>query len=316
MPSTPSMPAAIGESAQRSAVTLPSGVLASIPLDSGTGAAPMALGFGAVWVGGHRSSLLYRINPHTDKITARINLGQETCGPIVMAAGRVWTGFCDGSTKELAVDPTTNQVVGSIQASEMIGDLGGSLWAASADSTKLLRIDPKTHATIATIHAPGDEGVIGGGFLWIADENVDTGEYSGVISKVDPTTGAVVSQLHTLTTDVSMYMIYARGVLWLKGASDAFLVRVDTATGKSAKVALVGFTALSDYSDDPVVDAMGSMWLRTASGVVSRLSLSTGASSATFAADPDAQGGMIAVGFGSLWEANFDSDTVWRVRTA
>jgi YVTN family beta-propeller protein len=295
-------------------VVLPSGVLASIAVDKGSAPNPVATGFGSVWVATHRSNTLYRIDPQTDKVSARIDLGQSTCGPIAIASGRVWTGFCDDSTKELAVDPTTNQVVGSLQASEVIGDLDGSLWATSVDSTQLLEVDPTTLRTKLAIAAPGDEGVIGGGYVWNADENVDTNAYSGVISKVDPATGAVLAQLHTPTTDLGMGMVYDDGLLWLKGPADKFLVRVDTSTGESTEVMLAGFAQMTDFGDDTPVIASGSLWVRTASGVVSRLSPSTGEPSATFPGDPNAQGGEIAVGFGSLWMSNFDSDTVWRVR--
>ncbi len=294
---------------------LPSGVLASIPLDKGVAPNPIIVGFGSVWVATHRANTLYRIDPQTDKVSAKIDLGQSTCGPLAIASGRVWTGFCDDSTKELAVDPTTNEIVGSLQASEVIGDLDGSLWATSVDSTQLLEVDPTTLKTKMSIAAPGDEGVIGGGYVWNADENIDTNAYSGVISKVDPATGSVVAQLHTPTTDLGMGMTYDNGLLWLKGPADTFLVRVDTATGESTKVPLAGFVQMDAFGDDTPVAASGSLWVRTASGVVSQLSPSTGEPSATFPADPKADGGEIAVGFGSLWISNFESDSVWRVRT-
>lgn len=312
---TPGVSSSLQASAVSTPAVLPSGVLAEIPLDKGSAPNPIVVGFGSVWVATHRANTLYRIDPQTDKVSAKIDLGQSTCGPLAIASGRVWTGFCDDSTKELAIDPTTNQVVGSLQASEVIGDLDGSLWATSVDSTQLLEVDPTTLKTKMAIAAPGDEGVIGGGYIWNADENIDSNAYSGVISKVDPTTGAVVGQLHTPTTDLGMGMTYANGVLWLKGPADTFLVRVDTTSGESTKVALAGFAQMVDFGDDTPVNASGSLWVRTASGVVSQLSLSTGAPSATFPADPTAEGGEITVGFGSLWISNFDSDTVWRVRT-
>ena len=297
-------------------VALPTGVLASIPLTSGDAPAVVGIAYGSVWVGSHRSNNLYRIDPKTDKVLATIDLGQTSCSQLIGADHLVWVAYCDDSTNEVGVSPLTNQVVASLPSAYVFGVAAGSLWAANADGSSLDRLDPKTYRLISTVPAAGEVGAIGGGYVWVVDENGD-GAYDGTISKVDPATGKVVATLRTASTSDYVYCVYADGLLWLRGANDGFLVRVDTATGKAAKVTITAQPIdLSDFSDDPVVAGLGSIWVRTTSKTVLRMDPMTGKGTGRYPGDPGANGGWPALGFGSLWEANFDSDTVWRVRVA
>ena len=287
-------------------------MLASIAVDTGSAPAPLVYGFGSIWVGTHRGNTLYRIDPNNDKIIARIDLNQSTCQPIKIGAGRVWTNFCDDSTKELAVDPQTNQVAGSIKTDTIYGFTGGFGWAASSDGTNSIRFDANTLRTVATIPTWGVDGAIANGYLWIAGGDPDTASCNDVITKIDPNTGKILARLHTPDTGTSMFMAAVRGILWLKGAIDDFLVRVDTTTGRASRVAIAHFGFLPAFNDDPPVADGSSLWLRTASETVTRLNGYSGHPEQAYPADSSAGGGYVAVGSGSLWIANFSTDTIWR----
>ena len=294
--------------------SLPSAVLASIQLDSGAAPAPMTMGYGSIWVGSHRTDNLYRIDPTTDRIAAKIDIGQNACTNMRAFDDRIWIGYCDDSTKEIVVSATTNQVVASIPSAAVYGDLDGAVWAASDDGSQLQRLDPTTYKVLASINAPGEEGVVGGGYVWVADSDPDSGIYNGTIFKVDPQTNQIAATLHTPETYLDVYMDYdeASGSIWLKGDNDHWLTALNTTTGVSRKIALAPYSALTDFDDDPPTSGLGSIWVRTADDMVSRIDPQSGVITARFPATGN--GGWLVVGFGSLWVANFDTDTVWRVQ--
>jgi streptogramin lyase len=304
-----------------SATPLPDGVLASIPLGIG-GLAPSvaAIGFGSVWVETHRGTELYRIDPTTDKVIAAIDVGQESCSEPGIGFGRVWLGPCDSSTKTIAVDATTNQVVGSFDA------LGGSeaftadaVWIPDNES-KLARIDPKTYKTLATydvMHAAPLAWVVSaGGWIWAGAEDGSSGAWEGGLAKVDPATGQVVSRL-TVPNPGSYATVTADlGYIWIKGDGDGRLVRINPKTEAIDTFDLSGFQGLSQLYDIWPATGLGSVWVRLTDDTVSRVDPETGKVTGTYPADAAGGGGWPTVGFGSLWVPNFGSDSIWRDRVA
>lgn len=298
--------------ASRTPEKLPGGVLTSIQLDSGSAPAPLTTAFGSVWVGSHRSTTLYRIDPHRDAIVARIDLNQSTCGPINVGGGRIWTNYCDDGSAQIAVDPQTNQVVGSLHVLIIVGFHSGSGYGISANQGRVVRFDPRTARPIATLPVSGINGLFAGGYLWLAGGDADAGIYNGVLTKVDPRTGKVVDRIRTPRTESFPFFTTAGRTLWFKGATDPFLVRVDISTGKATKVLIPHDRPLDSFGDAIPFAAMGSLWVRTSNGTVSRLDARTGQVTKTYPADQIGAGGYVAVGDGSLWVANFDTDTLWR----
>jgi hypothetical protein len=116
----------------------PKGVLAVIPTPGGP--LGIATGFGSVWVTSENGSVLYRIDPATNKVIARIDVGHAMCGVPGIGFGRVWVPDCDfGPQGLVVVDPATNRVVRAI-GDGVAGSVGlgaGRVWAGP-------RIDPAT----------------------------------------------------------------------------------------------------------------------------------------------------------------------------
>ena len=169
-----------------------------------------------MWVAAHRGNDVYRIDPKTDKVIAKIDLGQNSCTQLMPADNLMWLGFCDGSTTELGVSPLTNQVVASIPSAHVFGVAAGFLWASSVDGSTLERRDLTTYQVKSSIPVAGANGVIGGGYLWDVDERPD-GTYYDVITKVDVRTGQVVATLHTPDLNSYVFSVYADGILWVTG---------------------------------------------------------------------------------------------------
>jgi streptogramin lyase len=306
--SPPKAPPAATEKPEK----LPAGVLSLIRLDPGSAPAPIAVAFGYVWVGSHRSSTLFRIDPHRDLVSARINLNQDTCGQLVVGAGRLWAGPCDGSTKWIVIDPRTNEVTGSLSINWLYGFASGSGWASTWDDRSVVLFNPVTLRVVRTLPLTSLNGIIAHGYLWLAGGNADDGTYNGVITKVDIRTGKVVGRIHTPAINSSPFFASAPGALWFKGAVDGFMYRIDTTKNRVSRIVIPHYQMPVDYEDAFPTFAKGSMWVRSANGTVSRLNAHTGRLQRTYPADATGAGGYVAVGDGSLWIANFSSDTVWR----
>ena len=297
---------------------LPDGVLASIALERGSAPSAIVAAYGSIWVESHRGTILYRIDPATDTVVARIDVGQESCGTPGTGAGRIWVMPCGDGTKTVIVDPATNQIVGSLQAGSLsMAFTKGSVWiGAIAHDGTLLRVDPTTLRTLSTIPAGHglDSVVTGAGYVWVADAERVTGD-PDVISKIDPDTGRVIATVSGPDPGRGPALLFAFGSLWLKGIDDNRLIKIDPASGKVTTYAIAGWAGgLNSFYDIVPTDGLGSLWMRIANAVVVRVDPTDGSVLARYPADPVSGGGYVAVAFGSLWVANFGTDTVWRVR--
>ncbi len=296
---------------------LPAGVLASIAVQHGDAPGGLAIGFGSVWVESHRGTYLYRIDPDSDRIVAQIDLGQEACGVPGIGFGRVWVPPCSDGTRTSVIDPDTNQVVGTYEGGiiETVF-VDGSVWTSTPttiDGT-FLRIDPTSLQPIATTHV-GRWPVVaveGDGFIWVADGDPDPSR--GSISKVDPMTGLAVATLSTPDPGAGAMLRFAFGALWFKGSDNPRLLRIDPVSGSVTTYMIAGYEGMSQFFDANPVDGLGSLWMRIADATVARIDPATGRVTGTYPADPAGGGGEVAVAFGSLWVANFATDTIWRVR--
>jgi streptogramin lyase len=296
---------------------LPAGVLASIPLQPGDRPVGIATGFGSVWVESHEGHTLYRLDPASNTVIARIDLGQFSAGDPGIGFGRVWVAHnILDSTTTLVVDPTSNQVVGRVQAATLDFTFGsGSVWMASNYFDSLLRIDPATYQVVASIKITGDQGtaMFGAGFIWLA-ANSEPGGYSGVITKIDPSTNKVVGTLHTarMPGRYGQGITFAFGAIWVKAYNNDKLLRIDPASGKTTTYTIPQFSPPSQYFEVFIGSDASSLWMRTADCTISQVDPHTGQVVATYPADPNGGGGHQTIGFGSLWLTNFRSDTVWR----
>lgn len=217
------------------------------------------------------------------------------------------------------VDPITNRVVGSFKRNAIsFVFAAGSAWVPSPFDDQLARIDPANYRTIASIKvAPAGFVISGGGFIWVPEGKIPRSpgpSFTGTIFKVDPNTNQVVATLHTISSnsDYEPQFTFAFGAIWMKDAFDGKLVRIDPETGSASIFTLRARLPFTGYYDVNVVADSTSLWLRTATGVVSRVDAKTGRLLGTYPADKYGGGGQIALGFGSLWIVNFSLGTVWR----
>jgi streptogramin lyase len=294
------------------------GVLASIELNGGSAPGGVVVGGGAVWAYSHRGSLLFRIDPKQDRVAARIDLGQDACGEVIYGAHRVFVSPCDDSTKTKVVDARTNQVVGQIGNSAAGGSAWfafGSVWITAVDMHHVLRVDPTTLKVVATIKVPSVDFVDDGHSMWFAETD-SSANYTDRLDQVDPSTNRIVRRLRTHAGRVGSdpWLEYAASRLWLKGNDRPTLIAISPATGAVTTYTIKGWHALDQEYDEEITVGLGSLWIRISDGKVARINPTDGRVVRRYPADGFAGGGYGVVGFGSLWVANFGTDTVWRDR--
>jgi streptogramin lyase len=294
--------------------TLPAGVLAIIPLQ--LGAAPFAVtaGFGSIWVPTHRANNLYRINVRTNRVAATIDVGEE-CDRPFLGFGLVFT--CSDSSAD--VNPASNQVVATHGGGFAVVD--GVPWGAGPLS--LVRLDPKTWKVTRTVHVdanprhvsdPDTVATFGDGAFWVINWGDDDGIFGGALVKVDARTGRILHVYQPPDPGGAADIQFADHAVWIKGDDSGRLVKLDARTGRTTVYNLPGFQSPSDWNIVGIGLGMDDLWIRVSSGVVLRFDPATGRVVGHYPADPNSGGGFVTVYDGSLWEANFDTDTVWRVR--
>jgi len=296
---------------------LPVGVLASIQLPLGGAPASIVAGYGSIWVTSHRGTMLYRIDPNTDKVKAQIDVGQESCGLMAVGAGRVWTLPC-AAGNTIVVNPATNQIDRTLPPAGLsIAFANGQPWLTDRANDSLTELDPITLRVTATVKVANTMITFGGGKIFTANPSPVTGEWSGsTISEIDPNTHRVLRTFTTPDPGTYASMIYGFGRIWLKGSDNNKLIAIDLSTGRATTYVIASWSALDQlYGMDTTTD-LGSLWIRTSDGTVSRIDPSTAKVLATYPADPSGGGGDIVVDHDSLWIANFGTDTVWRDRIA
>ena len=300
------VPTAVGSVQSPSPGPLPPGVLAEIYL---TGA-PLGIGtgFGSVWVENHRGHLLDRIDPATDKVTAEIDIGSDMCGLPAFGFGRVWISGCLGG-EITVVDATTNQVVGSFSGGGLrVAISPDSVWVAN--STGLERIDPVSLRTVATIPVPGGPEYLayGAGSVWTTNHD------DGTVSRIDAATNKVVATIPAGTvtgTSDDAFITFDFGAAWINDSTSgdsSTIWRIDPADN-TARVFKV---AIAPATKPALITGLDSLWIRANGGPIYRFDPTSLALIGSFPSEPDS-GGPIAVGFDSIWEANPQTGTVWRI---
>jgi DNA-binding beta-propeller fold protein YncE len=307
----------------------PKGVLAVIRTPGGP--LGIATGFGSVWVTSENGSVLYRIDPAANKVIARIDVGHAMCGVPGIGFGRVWVPDCDfGPQGLVVVDPATNRVVRAIgdQVAGSVGLGAGSVWAGP-------RIDPATLREQPLLNTGHDDLAIafGDGAVWVSDALYPSyhGHRHATVFRIDPATGKVTATIRAGVTSIQNWPMFDAGKLWVypwlqnpaRGdAAGDKIWRIDPRTNTATEMTIphIDFANLNTA----FTAGMGSLWVRGQPTGLRIVGNDLVGGDSLFRVDPRtlkvtgkypvAAGtwGFMATGFGSLWVANFDNDTIWR----
>jgi hypothetical protein len=165
---------------------------------------PFAIAYadGSVWIAGHYSNIVARVDAQTGEVIASVELS----GPagFTVGDGAVWVigGTDDGSVSVSRIDVATNQVVASFDVSgvpddatdawmwfrwKRLGFADGSLWLSNPSQDTVVRVDPATLDALATIEVE-DAGTLGAGQAGVFVSSLGDGS----VRRIDPATNQVV----------------------------------------------------------------------------------------------------------------------------
>jgi virginiamycin B lyase len=219
-------------------------VVDRIPVGPVDSSPSLAFGHGSVWA--TSAGTLSRIDPETDEVVAKIEVGR---GAVDIAtdqhSGDVWVAglYLAGNSsgdfsqddseynKLSRVDPATNRVVAEIpiQAGSRYGGAWnvavgeGSVWAQSLDG-KLFKVHPATNEVVAKLSLGSDSSdlAVYGGSVWATSQPA-TGTR---LVQVDPRTAHIVASEHGPEPNKGGYrgLVAGGGYVWF--ASGDGLARV------------------------------------------------------------------------------------------
>jgi YVTN family beta-propeller protein len=309
--------AATASASERDNARAPGGtVIARIPIPENSGG--FAVGEGAVWSTSDAVSVLTRIDPTQNTVTAQTTLPLQvpctdlpgSCGEAVAGNGALWLARVSDNVV-LRIDPTTSAVVATVPVGpqpEGIAATPGAIWVVSKGGPSVRRIDPTTNQVVATIPIgpPGaccsDHMALtaGAGAVWANVPSLNT------IVRINPATNTVAARIRLPGQPCASLAADARAVFAAGGHCTSAVLRIDPKTNRRGR-SVTGVTA-------PVGLAVGfgSLWVANPdSGVIDRINERTGRIVGQLQVGGNPV--RLAIGFGSVWVRD-DTGQVLRIK--
>jgi streptogramin lyase len=186
----------------------------------------LAAGQSSVWIVtdagplGPVPDVLFRIDPATDEIVARIPVGSTGHGVAVGPEG-VWVVKAGGS--QLEIDSGANRIARTIPVGTEASGValaGGAVWVSDNIAGVVYRVNPETE-NVRTIHLPGGaDGIAADSTgVWVLDSS------SGFVVRIDPTTGQVGQQIRVGAEANSIAV--GAGFVWVADPGEGSVYRID-----------------------------------------------------------------------------------------
>jgi streptogramin lyase len=205
-------------------------------IKSGPGPGWFAVTDDAMWVSNKNGAGMSRIDPATNEYVTSVGSGSP-CGAPTAAAGSIWYQGCD-TQLIVRIDPATNKVVAQIPASAYSEPLkaGDQLISATVDG--LARLDPATNTFAVMDGCCGLPFGYDGTTVWLNGTND--------LTRVDPASGAVVASLHLGSGATSI--TFVAGDAWVTYMSRHKLIEVDLATNAAIRTIDIGLSPITVFS--------------------------------------------------------------------
>jgi streptogramin lyase len=303
-----------------------------------------ATAFGSVWVAAHRSQVLYRVDPVTNKIVASIPLTYRAFavgfGPFFVGPHGVWAPVVitpDPTSTTLPpppqlfhVDPVTNNVDRDFASPEEAAgiDTADGLWVEidpsfdpmhEAGARKSLeRLDPVNGKVLTTIDlgpvSPnpryGTDIAAGLGSLWVVVDDQK-------VARVDPKTGTIVATIQTPAINLGYGTLAFQNNRLFVAELDATVARIDPATNCVDGVVYLGRqlapqgTGFGQVGLTPAPEGLYVGFDRGSLALVDPATLNINASVRL-----DEQDGQTKStwGFGSIWYPTLGNNSIIRVK--
>ena len=272
----------------------------------------MAVSEDAIWVVSHRGGIVSRIDPATNQVVAAIESPilpsciPNACtglGDVATAGQHVW--FLNQYLESFQrIDASSNEIVGAKGGATRFNGLlgaGGLMWSGNEGGDGAVGMDPGSGEVTVTVSEGSGlypAGFTSGSVWFVGDECTE-------LLRVDPATGAVQS---SIAIDTCIWdMVDVGNEVW--AGTHKGIIRIDLATNLE-----VGRTRIPTEYDRVSLAVVGdSVWFRGAvteivhidpvtKQPVERIELPYGQYSAE-----------IDSAEGSVWIANWDEGTVYRI---
>jgi hypothetical protein len=251
-------------------------VLARVHLPGAEDYSRIAVGEGSIWISADKG-IVYRVDPATDKIVAKIDSGVDAIRPVAVGAGYVW--------------------------------VAGSTYPSATSSTNahgaLKRIDPRIDRPETGTRRVGtgpSDALFAAGWLWLSTTEG--------VQRIDPMGATTASGILTVpgTSGIRGQLAFADGSVWATLAHS--LVRIDPSTAVStARIGVPGAISVSAGG--------GAIWVVTSRPAsVLRVDPSTNEVVGEAFTIPGRQPTSLAATGDSAWAADYDSGDLTQVGTA
>jgi virginiamycin B lyase len=288
-------------------------------LEVGHGGGPLGFGAGSLWVGAWPDREVVRIDPRSNRVTARFPAGGRNPAGLAVDAATIWVVHPD-TDEVVRLDPGTGRVVARITLGplpfqfapgdrrflpSLVAVGAGAGWVASGRGA-VARIDPASNRVVAVIKLPpeGPEGIaVAGRVVWVA-------EGGHGVARIDAATNRL---LRTVRLDLQADRVAADGgTIWVGGPSTdpsfeaaGGVARIDAATGRVREVVPSGLPT-------GLAAGVGAVWIteRDAAGGALEC-IAPGASPSSMSGLPAV--GELAVGGGAVWAADRRGSLVYRL---
>jgi YVTN family beta-propeller protein len=163
-----------------------------IPRQSGLGGTLTGetFAYGSLWVVDSKLGAVFRFDPATNQIVARIPVGGS---PIDVAAGEEGIWVTDTENDRLyRIDPARNELAATIPltgGATRIAAGAGGVWALNSSDGIVTKIDPGTNLAVRPIKVGKSPSgvVVGGGAVWVTNLG------DGTVTRINPDTYQVQS---------------------------------------------------------------------------------------------------------------------------
>src|SRR6266536_3251636 len=182
----------------------------------------------AVWISsgeqqnGERGGILMRIDPHRNRVTARVPLPSVPSDVAATTKASVWVAMTNGQVLE--IDAARGHVMGLVDTGGPLGftqtiALGaGSVWLADPLSGVVLRVDPTDLEVVARIRTGAITALaFGSGGVWAVGK-------PGIL-RIAPATSRVTAMLPA--AEVEGVLMVATGAGWVWAGSAELVSRLD-----------------------------------------------------------------------------------------
>jgi DNA-binding beta-propeller fold protein YncE len=288
-------------------------------LEVGHGGGPLVFGAGSLWVGAWSDREVVRIDPRSNRVTARFPAGGLNPAGLAVDATTVWVVHRD-TDEVVRVDPGTGRVVARIRLDplpfefapgdrrflpSLVAVGAGAGWVASARGA-VARIDAASNRVVAVIRlarqAPAGIAVAGR-IVWVA-------EGGHGMARIDAATNRL---LGTIRLDVHADRVATDGgAIWVGGRSAdpssesaGAVARIDAATGRVREIVPSGLPT-------GLAAGVGAVWITerdAAGGALECIAPEVSPSGMTGLPVL----GELAVGGGAIWAADRHGSSVYRL---